>query len=379
MRYLILGFAGLAFGMLLGAFILRNSTYKSLAIPILKPQRQVIGFLPFGILGKTNTDFSKYITTLDYFALTVGTDGHIQKLTNPQETEPGWYSLDSGKLDLAFNQMRQKGVTLSLVIFNGDNDSIYQLINDPLPHAQNLISDLAPVMKKYGFSDLNLDIESPKEASEEARVKFGQFAGEVKNGLQKNQLGTLTVDISPTAFVKKYLIDPEKIKDSADYLFIMGYDYHYQGSTVSGPVAPLYGAGVGSEFDIDTAIQKALKILPKEKILLGLPLYGYEWETLTNFARSATIPGSSLTISNNRAEQFLPGCDNCKVELDPVAQERYFIYQDKDTGTYHQAFFPDQDTTKIKIDYAKKLSLGGVGFWALGFEGQNILDALNAY
>jgi len=241
------------------------------------------------------------------------------------------------------------------------------------------VEAVAPIMKQYSFADLNLDIESSKEASDEARIKFTQFAKEVKNGLQQNHLGTLTVDVSPTIFIKKYLIDSSSIGSIADYVFIMAYDYHYPGSFVTGPVAPLGGAGSIAEFDTDVPIQAAVKIIPRQKIILGLPLYGYQWETITDFPRSAVIPASALVYSNRHTEQFLSSCASCSAQIDNTAKESYLIYKDQDTGTYHQIFYPDKESMIAKIDFARSTDLGGIGLWALGYEGSTILDPVKEY
>ncbi|MBI2086064.1 hypothetical protein HYT74_01860 [Candidatus Daviesbacteria bacterium] len=375
MQKVLIALVGIIIGVL-GTYLIASHI---ISVPLISPQKQVIGFLPYWLLDKMDKDYSKFITTLAYFSLTIDTDGSILKLSSPQETEPGWNALKSGKLDVIFSNMTKNRVKLSLVVFAGDEQSIYSLIDDPIPHAKNLVDAVAPVMKQYSFSDLNLDIESSKEASEEARLKFTQFIREVKNGLDKNQLGTLTVDVSPTIFIKKYLIDPNSIGSIADYILIMGYDYHYPGSLVTGPVAPLYGAGSIAEFDTNVPVQLALKIIPKQKIILGLPLYGYEWETITNFPRSATIPASSLISSNRRVEQFLKSCATCSAQVDNVAKEQYLIYRDAETGTYHQVFYPDKQSMIDKVSFTKEVDLGGIGLWALGYEGSTILEGLSPW
>jgi spore germination protein YaaH len=162
-------------------------------------------------------------------------------------------------------------------------------------------------------------------------------------------------------------------------MIIMGYDYHFQGSYVTGPVAPLFGAGTVSEYDIQTAVEKALTMMPAEKIILGVPLYGYEWETIGNDPRSPVIPGTGLIASSLRVSQLVASCSTCSVKLDPVAEEKYLIYKDTDTGSYHQIFYPDQEVMKDKIEFVQKYNLGGIALWALGYEDSTILDPLKNY
>ncbi len=343
-------------------------------------QKQVIGFLPFWLLEKADVDYSKYITTLNYFSLTIDKDGTIQKYTNAIEGEPGYFALKTGKADPFLNKAKEKNISTSLAVFSGDEDTIEELLKDPVKSADNLINDVVPIMEEHGFSDLNLDVESVKDATGDARVRYTQFVMEVKKGLVQHNAGTLTVDISPIAFVKDTnLVDPKAIGASVDYIVLMAYDFHNPSSYVTGAVAPFSGAGKFSEFDTETAVQKAVSIMPASKVILGIPLYGYSWETINNTPRSAIVPGSAVIISTQKVEEFLKTCTNCDMGFDNLDQEEYVIYKDIDTGTYHQIFYPTSASTGVKVNYAESNRLGGVAVWALGYEDSSILGRLDGY
>ena len=335
-------------------------------VGLIIPQNEVIGFLPYWLTPKASGDYSNYITTLTYFALTVNKDGTIQKFTNPGE-------------DPFLNSARQKGEDLSLAVFNGKDSDIAQILEDPATSANNLTNDVIPVMQQYGFTDLNLDVEQTADASPAARMKFTEFVKDVKENLDASKAGTLSIDVSAISFVKDTnLSDPAALAPIADKIILMAYDYHSTVSFVTGPVAPALGARTVSEFDTDTAVAAALKIMPSRKLILGIPLYGYEWETIGAAPRSAVVPGTSLIISNLRAEDFLGKCATCSAEFDKTDEESHIIYK-TDSGTYQQIFYPTKDSTQFKVDLAGKHSLGGIAVWALGYEGKTILTPLSAY
>lgn len=375
-KNIILSILGIFIGILIGyLFLFRTPVRTVLKIP----GNQSMGFLPYWLLDKARVDYSTYLNGIYYFGLTVGSDGNIVKFANPQEKEPDWYALESGKVDPFLQKAKENHQILSLVVFSGVNSAIEDLIKDPVNHADNLISDVGPIMRKYGFTDLNLDIEYVDVASPEARMHFTQFVKQVKANLTNRKLGTLSVDVSPTIFIKNYLVDPVGISKYIDSVVIMGYDYHFQGSYVTGPVAPLFGASSVSEFDIQTAVGKALEIYPPEKIILGIPLYGYEWETLNTDPRSPVIPGTGLTASSQRVQQLLKDCASCNVRLDSVALEKYIVYKSPETNSYHQIFYPDEEIMSDKIKFVQKSNLGGIALWALGYEDATILNPLKAY
>lgn len=381
--YLVL--FGIVGGIFLGTYLLFNTPLFSfgaknssaILINPLSAKKTVIGFLPYWLLNKASIDYSKQITILTYFSLRVDGNGNIQKLLNPQQEEPGWHALNSGKLAPFFETALKNNLRLSLTIDSGDVNSINALVSDPINHAKNLVADVKPLMNQYKFSDLNLDIEYTQTASAAARANFTKFIETVKNGLDNNQ--TLTVEISPTDVIRNNLINPAAIGRIADNVVLMAYDYHSTSSFVTGPVAPLNGAGIISEYDVTSATEKALNFIPAIKLILGIPLYGYEWESINSSPRSAVIPNTGATFSNHSAENLLSTCSNCIVKLDSIANEKYISFFDSDSNDYKTIFYPDANSTQGKIDLANKLEINGLALWALGYEGNSILNPLENY
>lgn len=338
-------------------------------------KKQVIGFIPYWLIDKADKNYTRYLTTLAYFGLTVESDGSIQQYTNPGESEPGWLALQSGKFT------PPPGMSTSLVIFNGDPETINELISDPQTHASTLVDETLPILQEHTFTDLNLDLENVLPASESARMHFTAFVRQVREDLTR-KVGshiTITIDASPTDLIKTRLINLAAVAPYVDRVVLMTYDYHYSGSYVTGPVAPLGGAGVYNEFDTETAIQKALEVLPPSKVILGVPLYGYQWESITNSPRAATIPGSGIVMSNRAVEGFLAECATCSAHFEKLSEESYLIYKDQETNTYHQIFYPDAKSTESKTTLAAKYHIAGLALWAIGYEGNSILEPIASY
>lgn len=331
---------------------------------------QIVGFLPYWLLEKADKEYSQYLTTLTYFGLAIDMDGKPIFLVNPQEEEPGWTALKNGKFD-------SKNLTSSLLVHSADEETIAELIKNPVTAAHALVSEVTPVMQKHKFTDLNLDIESFLPASDSARASFTEFTQTVAEDVRKAKLGTVTIEIPPIALVRPMLIDPIAIGRIADYVVLMTYDYHYSGSMTAGAVAPVNGAGEWVEFDVEIAVREAVNVIPKEKILLGIPLYGYQWETIRPDKGAATIPGGTSTASSRRITQILEGCATCSAQFDPVAKEPYLIYPENDY--FNQIHYENEQSMKEKIALAQKYQLGGVALWALGYEDSSILNPLAAY
>ncbi|MCL5003678.1 MAG: glycosyl hydrolase family 18 protein [Patescibacteria group bacterium] len=341
-------------------------------------KREVLGFWPYWAKLQDNQDYSTVLSTLIYFGLKFDADGNLIKFAKPGQFDPGWYKLTDQKTQTFLSSLKEKGVNLSLAVFNGDNGSIDNLIQNPAGKAQQLLKNLEPIMNKYGFSDLNLDVESTKEASDEARLNFAVFVGSLKTGLSERKQ-SLTIEASASDLVKHNLIDLKQIAPIADKIVIMAYDYHFPGSKVVGPVSPLNGGGGIYEYDVNQAVTLALNLVPPQKLILGIPLYGYGWETISDSNHAAVIPGSALTVSNATAEKILNDCSNCRFVFDETAQEEFLVYPDQETGSVHEIFFPDEKSAQAKISLSIDKNLSGIALWALGYEGGSILKPVGAY
>lgn len=383
MKYAFIFLLGIGVGWLL--FLILPYIPLSVNSPILSAvginKPRIVAFLPYYLASRATNYYDSEITTLTYFSLTINNDGHVVKSDGAQQEDPGWYDLQTSAWQKRFQDAQNNHITLSLAVSQSDEASIEALMSDPTKHAQNLLGGVIPVMKQYGFSDLNIDIESFKDVNAAKQKQFFVFLTTLKEGLAQQHMGTLTVDIAPIAFVKEYLTNPIQVGEAADYVFVMAYDYNTVVSPNTGPIAPIGGVGKEREYDVSTTIAIANKEINPQKIIFGLPLYGYEWDSLSNMPGAATIPDTGETESNRRMmATFVASCKTCRIISDPLAQESDYISQDKAGDPYfNQAFLFNTNDFGKRITFAQQNNLAGVGLWALGYEGNTLLDPLTSY
>jgi spore germination protein len=77
----------------------------------------------------------------------------------------------------------------------------------------------------------------------------------------------------------------------------------------------------------------ATGVIPPEKILMGMPNYGYDW----------TLPfvrGSAARVLTNYGAVTLAQRVGANIRFDPVSQAPYFNYYDQD-GKRHEVWFDD--------------------------------------
>ena len=147
----------------------------------------------------------------------------------------------------------------------------------------------------------------------------------------------------------------------------MTYDYTMPGSNSAGPNSPLRGSGDLFEHDIIKNIAEITKVTPANKILLGIPFYGYEWETLDSSKYSPTDSKGSVA-SLERVQSML---DDKTLELiwDRNSLTPYAI--STSSGKFSQIYFENATSIRLKLEFVKSAGLGGIAIWALGYEGNN--------
>jgi spore germination protein len=57
------------------------------------------------------------------------------------------------------------------------------------------------------------------------------------------------------------------------------------------------------------------------------------------------------------------------IQWDSTAQAPFFYYYSANSGRYRMVYFENPDSLRAKYRLVKDKELGGVGIWALGYDG----------
>lgn len=365
------------FSVIIIFFIAKILTPTNPLLPYFGLQKPIIiGYLPYWMVPQVQKNSFSGMTEIAYFGLEISPDGTLKKLSTPQEEEPGWTTLKGKALSEILSAAKNNNIRRSLVTHLANEQTISTLLSSPVPHAQAFIVDVIPLLKSYQFTGLHIDIESFKNRTKEEQDAFIRFLSTVYETTQKEHI-PLTIDVAPISLFKQRLIDPSRVHNYTDYIMLMTYDYHYGGSFLSGPVAPLGGAGDVREFDVQTSVTQALSYIPEEKIILGIPFYGYQWETIQKSPGAAVIPNSGKTASMKRIETLQASSSSILRGTDKESLSPYFIWDEADVT--NQAYIEDAASIENKFMLAKQYKLAGVGFWALGYETESIHSVISQF
>lgn len=228
---------------------------------------------------------------------------------------------------------------------------------------QNFITTAINLLTSRGGKGVNIDFEGMGASD---KVPFKNFMINLCNQVHaanpsyKVTMALYAVDWSST-------FDIPALNAVVDNFIIMGYDYYYSGSTQAGPEAPLYNFQTSYNYTLSKSITYYLNLgATKSKLLLGLPWYGREWETVSSTIPSATTGGftSSRTYAYVRNNPTTYSLGN--KHWDNNSFNPYYTYLSG--GLNRQCFIDDAFSMRRKFDMVNQRGLGGIGIWALGYD-----------
>jgi spore germination protein YaaH len=162
--------------------------------------------------------------------------------------------------------------------------------------------------------------------------------------------------------------DLPALAKSVDLICLMTYDQHTRWTT-PGPVA-------GWQWTVEN-LDYALKSVPKEKLSLGIPLYGYHWYTSAPTTdkvtgeEKPTHGGDYISASN--ALQLATAYQG-KVQWDDVDRTAWFhFYRDQ---MLEWIYFTDLRTFRERYQLTQERGLQGFCSWVLGEEDAEIWTML---
>ena len=177
-------------------------------------------------------------------------------------------------------------------LFSGDfhgginsADETYEVLSHT-SRRTNLIDQVIAAALQAGIDGINLDFEL---ISEECGEHYIQFVRELSVKCRQNGLVFSVDNYVPQPYNGHYSLEEQGIM--ADYVVIMAYDEHTEGSYEAGSVAS-YGY-------VEQGIKDALKSVPKEKVVIGVPLYTRLWfETPKTDAEMDASEGEAANYAN---------------------------------------------------------------------------------
>lgn len=319
--------------------------------------KRVIGFLPPWLLGKTR-DYCDEISHLVFLGVEVGGDGNLVWDASSKKIYGDEYKRAAERV--------KKCGGKSIAGFKLFDDKKLDELFGNTENLDRLSMQIKEVVKRGEFDGVNIDFEYQNDPTKILREEFLGWLGD----LRKEGVGEIESDVFVNTINKTGKETLDKFLEAVDDVVIMAYDFHRPGSDYSGAVAPI--GAVSGERSIGELVERIEGLgLDKSKICLAFPLYGYEWKTVDDKLGAEVVGGWYQTASYKRAKEIAANKEGEYGQLvenwDELSMTPWLSY--KIGKQDYQVYFENEKSLGAKLDLAKKAGVGGIGFWALGYEG----------
>lgn len=337
-----------------------------------KGEYEVFGFAPYWTFNKLDSVDFTTLTTLSYFGIEVNGNGDLIK------DDLGYETFQSEKATELFRKAHSYGTRVVLTLTQMNNDSILALM-DSKEAQNNVIDQAVQEVKSRGIDGINIDFEYVGNPGQEYRDKFSKF---IKMLTQKTEreipYSHVSVSVYASAVKDPKIYDIATLAKNNIKIFMMAYDFAVAGSDNAIPTAPLYGYQKGKYwYDIATAVKDFLTLMPANKLILGVPYYGYNYLVYNPEVKAETRPyyswrgqptAQTYALASNNIKPNMEGIDSYKTGWDPDGKVGWVAYHVTQTDTWRMIFLDDSRSLGLKYDFAKQQNLAGIGMWALGFD-----------
>ena len=321
----------------------------------------------------TNTDANNYVLT---------TIASTKGLTT---IAPTWFSLADTEGNVSsiadadyVNYAHQSNLEVWAVLrdFHGginSYDETYQVLSYTSKRTKVINQVIAGALET-GVDGINLDFEL---VSTDCGEHYIQFVRELSVKCRQNGLVFSVDNYVPQPYNAHY--DLEEQGAVADYVVIMGYDEHTDGSYEAGSVA-----SIGY---LENGIADALDSVSADKLIAGVPFFTRLWfETPKTEAELAEQEGTEAASYPNNVSSWAYGMTEAadllsslgvQAQWDDTTKQNYAEWE-ADGGTY-KIWLEDSQSLEEKLKVIKANNLAGVAEWCLGMEGSGVWDLILQY
>ncbi len=220
-----------------------------------------------------------------------------------------------------------------------------------------LVNNLIAQAITYGLDGINIDIEQLAGAASDGYI---QFIKELSIKCEKNDIILSVDNYVPTASSAGY--NRKEQANYADYVIIMGYDEHYNGSEEAGSVASIGW--------VEQGVKDTLEEVPAEQVVLGMPFYCRVWEV----AEDGSI--SSKAYGMDAVQTYL-NTNGVSTTWDDATGQYYGEYV-KENTTY-KVWVEDEASLEEKLKVMDNYGLAGGAFWKKGFDNTAAWNVIAKY
>jgi spore germination protein len=271
--------------------------------------------------------------------------------------EAGTVATDIRQLEAA--HMRMVPSIANVTGGNWSYQPVASILHNPA-RAKRQVNAIVSLVQREHYAGIDIDYEQLKPTDRQA---FTNFITELAAALHSRGKVLSVAVFAQLANPKDNNQAEDGFQDYAalgkvaDQVRIEGYNLHWANSA-PGATAPIAW--------IRSVLQYAVSQMPASKVVLGIPLYGYDWPDGN---------GPAQTISWLQALR-LSRQYGAPASYNQSSQAPHFSY--RSDGHTHSVWFENAESSRAKFEAAKGAGVAGVYLWMYGYEDPATWPALRS-
>src|ERR1044071_6701733 len=224
---------------------------------------------------------------------------------------------------------------------------------------QTIIETLRRWCVANNYQGINVDFENLDGAD---YALLPAFLQRMKASFDQNRL-SVSCDLEATAAPQTW----RAVSAICDFVVVMLYDEHSSTQPTPGPIASM--TWYRDRLDL------AARNIPREKLVVGLANYAYDWMDGRDWAEPLTYQGAMLKAQQYRLDPFKERAEDV-VDFDDKALNPTFWYTDED-GKDHEVWLLDAITAANQWRLAQNYDPRGVAVWVLGSDDPSLWNFID--
>ncbi|MFZ0978466.1 MAG: glycosyltransferase [Candidatus Acidiferrales bacterium] len=233
--------------------------------------------------------------------------------------------------------------------------TMLEMLANPVARAR-----LATQIEEYADAEREPGIVVDFESMPESSMKdFQQFIHDLSADLHAKNLKLMVA--LPAA---DWSYDYKYFAAQTDAIILMNYDFHWP-TSLPGPIAP-------QDWFVRN-IDNMVKLVPPDKLIMGIATYGYDWPVKTKKDASQPV-AKAISFQQGVVTAVESGSD---VLYDPDSFNLHYSYDDEDNHA-HNVWMLDGVTAYNELRAAERAGVRGTAMWRLGLEDPSMWDIWDA-
>ncbi len=227
----------------------------------------------------------------------------------------------------------------------------------------NAICQILIYASLYKLDGINIDFENIYKEDKDALT---QFIRELTPLLKEQELVvSIDVTIPDGSDTWSLCYDRKALGEVVDYVMLMTYDQHWATSPVAGSVAQITW--------VEKNLLKVLEMVPREKLLLGLPFYTRLW--LEEETESGNVKVTNPKVLSMDDARKMINENNAEVIWDEESGQFYTEFIND--GKLYKIWIEDENSINLKSSLVHKYKLAGTCAWRRSDESPEVWKVLN--